>query len=155
MHYLFSDDADTDLLTSAALQTLELSASASSAPSAGARSSPGTSDAERSPPPRVDAAPRNRFVVIDLDDSGKRVLAARSMAPDWQVVAAHVEPAPTWEGEGDGKGLLLRVEGVRVGRGGEEDGGEGLEALVEGYMKRLGELRRVVEGGGGEGGGVG
>lgn len=95
--------------------------------------------------------------------------AAHSMAAEWQVVGARVEKAPTWEG-GEGGGLLLRIEGVGAsrerggggprGEGGVGEGGgeeEGLEGLAEGYVSRLRELGRVVEGGGTLGleGGVG
>lgn len=120
-------------------------------------------------------APPERFLIVDLDPTATRVVAARSMAPDWQIVHADLTPAPTWEGEesndgktgggegagdgdggGGGRGLMLSVEGVGTTRGaaGEEvnsrEGGEvveeGLEKLAERYERRLGELRRVVEG---------
>ena len=83
------------------------------------------------------------------------------MAGDWQVLSAEVGAAPTWddgvawdggEEEGKGKGLMLRIEGTRgtdadvdVG----EDGVVDMEGLMEGFGKRMEELRRVVEKGGG------
>lgn len=72
------------------------------------------------------------------------------------------------EGEGVGKGDRNRGDGVVFGgdedRIGAEMGMERLEGLVEGYERRLGELRAVVEAGkglgisreeGAEGGGEG
>ncbi len=78
------------------------------------------------------------------------------MAPDWQVVSASLGPAPSWEGEQGGKmkGLMLRIEGVGVAGEEGEGGEEGLEALLGYYERRLGELKRVVEGGGGLGDGA-
>lgn len=68
--------------------------------------------------------------------------------------------APSWEGGGKvGAGeeeerLMVRVEGCEVLREEDDDEGgvEGLLGLVE---RRMGELRRVVEGGGCDGGGGG
>lgn len=125
MHYLFSDDddADTDLITTAALQTL-------------------------SP---TNTNPSERFLLLDIDASGTKVLRAQSMHPGWAVTSAEVRAAPTWEGEGEGeeggRGMMLRVEGVERGGGERVEEGEGLERLVERFEKGLGELRRVVEGG--------
>lgn len=109
----------------------------------------------------LDELAAERFLILDLDASGTRVVAAKSMAKDWQVVSVEVGPAPTWEGgdgeegeEGEegkegGKGLMLRVEGVGVWDDGEMEGEKGLDELAEIYERRIGELRRVVEGGGG------
>lgn len=49
--------------------------------------------------------------------------------------------------------MMLRVEGIEVGQEGEgkgtgEEGAEGMEVLMERFERRMGELRRVVEGGG-------
>lgn len=78
------------------------------------------------------------------------------MSPDWQITSAEILPAPTWEGEEEGgRGMMLKVEGIEVGReeegegkGTGEEGAEGMEVLVERFERRMGELRRVVEGGG-------
>lgn len=78
------------------------------------------------------------------------------MSPDWAVVGTEVGAAPHWEGEGaaaaaggdgrDRRGLMLKIEGVEApGLVGREDGGKGLEQLMEEYESGMRELRRVVE----------
>ncbi len=136
MHYLFSDDADTDPITTAALQTL----------------SPAATDTNVSDLAQQ-AQPTERFLLLDIDATGTKVVRAQSMDPGWAVTNAEVRAAPTWEGEGEGegeggRGMMVRIEGVERGEGaGAGEGeGEGLERLVERFEKGLGELRRVVEG---------
>ena len=98
-----------------------------------------------------------------MDATGSNVVSAQSMSPDWAVTITEVGKAPTWdrdgeggegergEGEEEGGGMMLRIEGMEVLHG--EDRGEErrLEELVEVYERRMGELRRVVD----EGVGVG
>lgn len=101
---------------------------------------------------------RERYVLLDMDCTGTRVESAQSMVPDWAVTATEIGAAPTWdregEGEGEGmegRGLMLRIEGVEVGGEGEGGGigeeGKRLEELVEVYGRRMAELRRVVDAG--------
>lgn len=47
---------------------------------------------------------------------------------------------------GKGGGLMLKIVGTE---GRARGGGRGLEAVVEEYAARMGELRRVIEGVGG------
>lgn len=167
MHYIFADDHDSDLLiTAAALQTLDPDPPR---PRRGGdeqreKSSAGGDAGGGGTPAAPAVAPRERFLIVDLDSTATRVVAARSMARDWQIVHADLTPAPTWDGEdstgnnkpGDaggrgGRGLMLRVEGVGSRDVAEDDvrdgePEEGLEKLAERYERRLGELRRVVEG---------
>lgn len=105
-----------------------------------------------------------RYVVVELEESGREVKGAWSLTGDWAVRATQVGVAPTLEGGGGGegqgeeggeKGLLLRIEGMEGWEGediaegkGEGEGERGLEELVEVFGKRMGELRGVVEGGG-------
>lgn len=122
VHYIFStDDPDGDLITAAALHTL----SVISPLPAGTR--------------------KERYIIVDLDSTGTRVVGAQSMAHDWQITSAEVGPAPSWEGEGEGR--MLRIEGVDEAQEEGEGGFVGLEGLLDVYAKRLGDLRRVVEAG--------
>lgn len=83
---------------------------------------------------------------MDLDASGTAVASAHSLTGDWQVLRAEIGKAPTLEGGGAKVGQMLRIEGTEGIRRPEGEG-VGLEGLVEAFGKRLGELRRVVEGG--------
>lgn len=96
-------------------------------------------------------------MLLEMDGTGTKIESAQSMAPDWAVTSTELGPAPTWDGDGEGKreggegrGVMLRIEGVEVG-GEEEAGklGEGkrLEELVGVYERQMAELRRVVDAG--------
>ncbi|KAF2172176.1 hypothetical protein M409DRAFT_17415 [Zasmidium cellare ATCC 36951] len=105
VHYVFADDEDTEFLTNAALQTL--------------------SDSEQ---PRQDGEPENRFVILDLDPTGKEVISAVSLSPEWQALKTQTSPAPSWGGQDDkstDRGLMLRISGQEAKR----------EALVKGRAK--------------------
>ena len=120
VHYIFStDDPDGDLITAAALQTLSVI------------------------PPLPAGTRAERYIIVDLDSTGTRVVGAHSMANDWQIISADIGPAPSWEGESGGK--MLRIEGVDEAQGEGEGGFVGLEGLLDVYGRRLEELRRVVE----------
>jgi len=149
VQYIFSDDVpDNDPITAAALEILDLA-------SENRRNGGHTND---------------RYVLLDMDATGSKVLSAQSMSPDWAITSVELAPAPTWDdrgGEGvqggvEGRGLMLRIEGVEVlgsiegGDGGDGEGqGEGerkkLEELADMYESRMGELRRVVDVGAGVG----
>lgn len=182
MHYIFADDHDSDLLiTAAALQTLDPEPDPGLHPPSDSHSpsnhsarprTGGHGEREKASGDGGGAAPPERFLIVDLDHTATRVVAARSMARDWQIVNADLTPAPTWEGDesnggktdegqcgggGGGRGLMLSVEGVGTSTAGGQEVGEGeveegLEKLAERYERRLGELRRVVEGVGARGG---
>lgn len=109
---------------------------------------------------------KERFVLLDMEATGTKVLAAQSMSEDWAVTATELGPAPTWDRDGqekeglqEGRGMMLRIKGVEVGKeAGQEKGKEAgiggpdweekrLEELVEFYERRMVELRRVVNAG--------
>lgn len=106
---------------------------------------------------------KERYILLDMDATGSRVLSAQSMSPDWAVTATELAPAPTWDdaggggvgGDVEGRDLMLRVEGMEVlGSVEVEDGDgkrKGLEELVGMYESRMGELRKVVDAGAGVG----
>ena len=93
-----------------------------------------------------------------MDPTGTKVLSAQSMSPDWAVTSTELGPAPTWDGgeqvqtgEQEGRGLMLRIEGMEAmsdtSRGRDEGERNLLEDLVESYEKKIGELKRVVDAG--------
>lgn len=99
-----------------------------------------------------------------MDATGSNVVSAQSMSPDWAVTSTEVGAAPTWdrdgeggegergEGEEEGGGMMLRIEGMEVLCGEDVGGERRLEELAEVYERRMGELRRVVDAGVGIGG---
>ena len=98
--------------------------------------------------------------MVDMDVTGTKVVAARSMSPEWAVTGTSVSAAPTWDRpelggrQAGGReedvegGLMLRIEGMEVLEG-EKGERKGLEELVEEYERRMRELRRVVGAGDG------
>ena len=136
---------DNNPITAAALQVLDPISDYSSPTTNGAGRETGRSTKER-------------YVLLDMDATGTNVLSAQSMSPDWAVTSTEIAPAPTWDdrggegvkGEGEGAGLMLRIEGMEVlapveGSKGREADEAKLEELVEIYEKRMGELKRVVD----------
>lgn len=87
-----------------------------------------------------------------MDVTGTNVVAAQSMSADWAVTATEVAEAPTWDDGGEGRGMMLRIEGMEVVGKGEEGEERALEELVEVWERRMGELRGVVGMGGRVGG---
>lgn len=103
---------------------------------------------------------KDRFVLLDMDATGTKVLSAQSMSPDWAVTSTELSTAPTWDRDGEGKqeeeverGLMLRIEGMEVPRdkGAEQMDEKGLEDLVQEYERGMEQLRRVVDAGIGSG----
>ncbi|MCJ1379924.1 hypothetical protein MMC17_003027 [Xylographa soralifera] len=133
VHYIFSDD-DSDLLTNTLLHIHD-----SQAPNTQSR---GTSTSRR-----ADQETKERYVLLNLAASGTAVESVYSLTGDWQVLSAEIGQAPTLEGGGAEGGLMLRIKGTE-GPKAEGIEGLGLEGLVETFGRRMGELRRVVEGGG-------
>ncbi len=165
VHYIFSDD-DTDLITEAALRTLEPAPSSSTAISAD-QDPPGTEATETAqssedvederakhsalPPPRPGVT--ERYVLLDVSASGDAVISAHSLTADWLVLNVDVSDAPTWDAEGETAdektaGLMLRIEGTEGVVQGDAEGREGdMEDLVVVFEKRMAELRTLISAG--------
>jgi hypothetical protein len=96
VHYVFADD-DPDLLTNAALHTL-----------------PTDHDADR-----PELAGLDRFVIVDVDATGKEIVSASSLAPDWQVAETKVVQAPSWRDEStaESRQLMVWISGHEPARG--------------------------------------
>ncbi|KAL8782124.1 MAG: hypothetical protein Q9213_005694 [Squamulea squamosa] len=147
VHYIFSDDPDPhDPITTAALQTLQPAVHSSNP------SDPSHHDSPPSHP--ITEEKKERFLILDIDRTGTKIMNASSMSPDWAVTSAQLEKAPSWEGEEteEGKGrerMMLRVEGCEVGSSwegeGEKEKDVGVEELLSSFEKGMVELRKVVE----------
>ncbi|KAI0999400.1 hypothetical protein K3495_g8800 [Podosphaera aphanis] len=135
VHYLFSDDDASEVLTAALLQ-------ASCEESSLCTSFNNSSDLERSDSKVVPASGisscqgvslkkdisanakvtrcEERAVIVDLNSTGDAVESVTSLSPNWQVLNAQIKNAPTWSGAeanaGSPNGILanmmLKIEGV-------------------------------------------
>ena len=122
-----------------------------------------------------------RVIIVDINTTGDKVVKARSLTPNWQVLNSEICGAPIWDGldekdnssggeerqKGGGRGLMLRLEGVgRDGFGlgsvngvafndqrGSTGAGiagsgvtaeEDMQALLEGFDRKMGVLRKIV-----------
>jgi hypothetical protein len=111
-----------------------------------------------------------RVIIVDINDTGDGIVSSSSLSSSWQVVNAEIANAPTlnndsaaetgWE-DGE-RGLMLRIEGVGIGASGEEmsDSGtkgkgkgvwesgvmgeEEMQALLEGFDRKMSVLRKIV-----------
>ncbi|ETN38201.1 uncharacterized protein HMPREF1541_06232 [Cyphellophora europaea CBS 101466] len=172
VHYIFADD-DADIVTEAALRSLEQ------------HQEPGPEGSEpaasRGPPVSNEHGPDSRYlppakegvkehyVVLDVQpsttahagvaasvegtasgnvggasSSGYDVVNAYSMSADWQVLRTGISKAPTMA-EGEDEGLMLRIEG-RSGTPPEvkqED--ETVEEMIERFERGLEDVRLVLE----------
>lgn len=110
-----------------------------------------------------------RVIIVDINLALDGVTRVSSLSKEWQVLNASIEHAPTFdpsgeEGAGD-KGLMLKIEGVGVesfksdaeeGKGlgirgsgsGSGMGEEEMQALLEGFDRKMAVLRKVVGFGG-------
>ena len=157
-HYIFADDpAETNPITATVLETLE-------APS---NSSDNHYSSEGQAKDQNSAAANERYVIIDLDAAGTKIVSAQSMSPNWAVMSTEIGPAPTWdvgagnksgqeEGLAAGGGLMLTIDGTECLGGNGPDTTDSqsyrvdlearsLEQLAEEYERRMGDIRKVVE----------
>ena len=128
VHYVFSDDEDQGILTSAALRAI---------------------DKEDNTLQEADGA-EGRVAVIDMDYDGRTVLGISSLSPDWQALRTEVWQAP---GRSDNKqggadrGLMLRVSGKETSASkktaGKQNSGH-IEVLVKSFEHGLDSLDEVL-----------
>jgi len=125
VHYVFSDDEDQSVLTSAALAAID-------------QQEQGTRDGES----------EERIVMLDMQGDGRTILSTASLSPDWQVVRTDMSPAPSWgdSQQGTAKGLMLKVSGkeraVDAALGSQER--NKVEALMDRYARQLENLVEIL-----------
>ncbi|KAH6672478.1 hypothetical protein B0J14DRAFT_74452 [Halenospora varia] len=151
VHYLFSDDDVSEVLTQSLLTSM-------SSQSGSAKASPSNSrDMERSntsrssgssvtskntkPSTKKEKEREERVIIVDINETGTEVTGVNSISGKWQVLQAGIEKAPTFEGDDSGEaesgggGMMLRIEGV----------GDEMRELLEGFDRKMGILKKVVE----------
>lgn len=114
-----------------------------------------------------------RVIIVDINESGDGIVCTNSLSSGWQIVSADVANAPTFNNdsaagdtgaeEGE-RGLMLRIEGVGIcGEKGDEMGDSGekrkvggesgvmgeeeMQALLDGFDRKMGVLRKIVASG--------
>lgn len=100
--------------------------------------------------------------MVDVNESGDGIVNAASLSASWQVLNAAVSNAPTWDGAEQApeeeRGLMLRIEGVGSTGTLEEEGlgiagksallgEEEIQALMEGFDRKMAVLRKIVSAG--------
>ncbi|CAL3970209.1 unnamed protein product [Diplocarpon coronariae] len=124
VHYLFSDDEDSEVLTAALLRLSGVPPDGGEAGEEGAEirglkhthAHPATS--EKGKGRSKDGEREERVVIVDINETGDGVTGVSSLTPSWAVLSAEIGKAPTWDGAeggdnggGDG-GLMLKIEGI-------------------------------------------
>ncbi|KAK2623821.1 hypothetical protein QTJ16_007002 [Diplocarpon rosae] len=130
VHYVFSDDEDSEVLTAALLRSSGIAPDEGGAAGEEEEEGARTRGPQQTPTHAHPATGENgkargkdgereeRIVIVDINETGDGVTRVRSLAPSWAVVSAEIGKAPTWDGaEGEDEGgreggLMLRIEGV-------------------------------------------
>jgi hypothetical protein len=138
IHYIFSDDDISDLLTSSLIHSLHPTTSTSSSPAASRelsssqressssssatfRNPSKTKDKTREKMPKEKKEKEERVIIIDINETGTGVKSVSSLSPAWQVLNASISNAPTFDASSEQdpqsqnlqeRGLMLRIEGV-------------------------------------------
>ncbi|ESZ93144.1 hypothetical protein SBOR_6471 [Sclerotinia borealis F-4128] len=181
IHYIFSDDEDSEVLKDACLRCIPDASSISNSNSftnkaseelraSNSSSRPGSLKRKESGKDGKENQREERVILIDMNETGDRVVRAQSLSDKWQIMGCEIGKAPIWEGEGNeekGGGLMLRIEGVMIpilkedtnlsgsrekGKGKENDDGNeeieelDMEKLLEGFDKKMNVLRKVIGG---------
>jgi hypothetical protein len=167
VHYIFEGDEENGLLTDALVRCIDQQAGP------GRNEGKGAAGRDR----------EERVIIIDVNETGDAVRSVWSANPRWAVLSAEIGNAPTWEGEenteegeGRGRGLMLRIEGLSaasdgdvedVGKGKRESEGsrdgtgslmgsgmgsgiigeEEMQGLLESFDRKMAVLRRIVSSG--------
>ncbi|QSZ36429.1 hypothetical protein DSL72_006306 [Monilinia vaccinii-corymbosi] len=183
IHYIFSDDEGSEELKDACLRCIPDVSNTSNSNSFTNRSSEELRSSNSSSRAGLSTRkgsgkgkPREeRVIIIDMNETGDRVVKAQSLSDKWQIMGCEIGKAPIWEssgGEGEGNkekggGMMLRIDGVGIpivkedtalsrsrekGKGKEMDDGIGdskeldLGKILAGFDKRMGVLRKVING---------
>jgi hypothetical protein len=120
IHYIFSDDDTSDLLTNSLIHSLTpLPPSSTSSPGASrelSSSQPQSSSSssatfrnplkgkdkkekekEKAKAEKREKAREERVIIVDINENGDGVKSASSLSKDWQVLSASVSSAPTFD----------------------------------------------------------
>lgn len=140
VHYLFSDD-DQEILTSAALHSIEAS-SLADAPKLRQEGEEHGDEAGE------EGEVEERVVIVDIAADGKSVKDVASLSAAWQALRTEVGAAPSMgdaSEEGGERGLMLKISGTEAGSADLKREMQQAED-VEGLVRRFGELLDGLDG---------
>jgi hypothetical protein len=160
VHYIFADD-DPVIVTAAAMRSLGLDETRylpASTPEHEHERHMHSSDQEEplqneeevvnSPlPPPVPGA-KERYMIIDVGSDGHTIVNAQSLSAEWQITNTSVRPAPSFDENDEGAGLMLRIEGVEIPKKnkGKSKGEPGEIKLKEARDKGDGDVFKALDG---------
>jgi hypothetical protein len=182
IHYIFSDDDTSELLTSSLIHSLHPTNSPSASQSqfvsasrelSSSKTSSSSSAGIKSRKPAKEKAKaemkerEERVVIVDIDEEGTGVKSVSSLSSTWQVLSASISNAPTFDSTSSSddpasqnmqeRGLMLRIEGVGVQslvsgdvveerkEGSALLGEEEMSLLLDGFDRKMGVLRKILE----------
>jgi hypothetical protein len=182
IHYIFSDDDTSELLTSSLIHSLHPTNSPSASQSqfvyasrelSSSKTSSSSSAGIKNRKPAKEKAKaemkerEERVVIVDIDEDGTGVKSVSSLSSTWQVLSASISNAPTFDSTSSSddpasqnmqeRGLMLRIEGVGVQslvsgdvveerkEGSAVLGEEEMSLLLDGFDRKMGVLRKIIE----------
>ncbi|KAG0645437.1 hypothetical protein D0Z07_8700 [Hyphodiscus hymeniophilus] len=147
IHYIFSDDDESEVLTAACIRSLQQedddsptasrelgnseknireSETSSSSSATFKKSSEKKKDISKLESP---VKREERAVIVDINETGDGIISTSSLSSCWQIVNAEIMNAPTFDNDNTGnagegeeeRGLMLKIEGVGIGGLGVEE----------------------------------
>ncbi|KAA8575897.1 hypothetical protein EYC84_006062 [Monilinia fructicola] len=182
IHYIFSDDEDSEELKAACLRCIPDASNTSTSNSFINKSSEELRASNSSSRPGLSTRKgtgkgkqrEERVIIIDMNETGDRVVKAQSLSDKWQIMGCEIGKAPIWESAGaegednkeKGGGMMLKIDGVGIpiskedtslsrsrekGKRKETDDGEDIKELdisklLAGFDKKMDILRKVIDG---------
>lgn len=126
IHYLFSDDDASEVLSAALLRTLEQQSNptepqleesreavhpgSTTTSSSSSATHPHTHAHKHTKNPSSEKIKREkegkkereeRIIIVDVNENGDGIRSVSSLSKDWQVLSATIDNAPTWDGTDD------------------------------------------------------
>lgn len=87
-------------------------------------------------------------MIIDVGGDGHTILNAQSLSADWQITNTSVRPAPSFDEDAEGVGLMLKIDGVELPKKskGKSKGEPGEITLKEAREKGDGDVFKTLDG---------
>jgi hypothetical protein len=149
IHYIFSDDDESELLTAACVRSLQnedveespaasremgrseqgMRGSETSSSSSATFKKSGDSRKEKGLRGKAPMKREERVIIVDINETGDGIVSTSSLSSSWQVINAEIANAPTFNNDNTGgdlgaeegeRALMLKIEGVGINASGIE-----------------------------------